>query len=97
MEITTLIDKITELGSVISPGAPIDLRIGTSPGLGAKIEEKASQNGRSKPTLWAMTRSVGSMSARTAGHVDHLAEDQGVGDPGHLTQTPNEIARLGTA
>ena len=40
MKIATLIDEIAEFGSLISPGAPIDLRIRASRGLAEKNEKR---------------------------------------------------------
>jgi hypothetical protein len=89
MKITTLIDEITELGSLISPGAPIDLGIGTGPGLADKDRGEGLAE---RPVEAGIVGNdeIGGLDERTnRRHVDHLAEDHGIGDAGQ----PGDIGR----
>ncbi len=82
MKIATLVDEMTELGSFISPDAPIDLGIGTSLGLSGKDGGEGLAKGPIEAGIVGNDE-IGRLDERThRRHVDHLAEDHGVGDAG---------------
>lgn len=63
MKIASLPDEVAELGALISARSPVDLGVEQAQALPENRWENASQNGRSKPALWAINRSAGSISA----------------------------------